>query len=270
MPVSANITTSFSQRIVDFTQIKRIHFGRVAIFPSTGLLIALLELRPFTTMSAFEVNKWDELSQILFCKRKFTNPNTTNGELLEGLRFAIGWCKCNTKNKQFGTYGRLGRLEDAKYEWRNQGASLSLVGCILGQSLQYFGDKLFQMIQTCYKSLGVLSFDQVNYEANIYANKGAVDFASALIFTMNQFKTLPHVDKGTLLYASGWWFQADKWTGQIQRDASKHCIGRKLILPNEYWASCKFVHYTDPAQENKSTTLVGISAQWSRRLEKTM
>ncbi|MBW0593624.1 hypothetical protein O181_133339, partial [Austropuccinia psidii MF-1] len=33
-------------------------------------------------------------------------------------------------------------------------------------------------------------------------------------------------------------------------------------------ASSKFVHYTDPAQDNKSMTLVGMSAQCSRRLEK--
>ncbi|MBW0584300.1 hypothetical protein O181_124015 [Austropuccinia psidii MF-1] len=102
---------------------------------------------------------------------------------------------------------------------------------------------------------------------------------------MNGFKNAPHVDKDASLYASGWWFQADKQTGQIQRDASKRCTGGKLIFPNEHfwidlsachgliqvvWASSTFVHYTDPAQDNESTTLVGMSAQCSSRLAKTM
>ncbi|MBW0591160.1 hypothetical protein O181_130875 [Austropuccinia psidii MF-1] len=117
------------------------------------------------------------------------------------------------------------------------------------------------------------------------ANQGAFKFASALTFTMNGFKNAPHVDKDASLYASGWWFQADKRTGQIQRDASKRCTGGKLIFPNEHfwidlsachgliqvvWASSTFVHYTDPAQDNKSTTLVGMSTQCSSRLAKTM
>ncbi|MBW0588845.1 hypothetical protein O181_128560 [Austropuccinia psidii MF-1] len=102
---------------------------------------------------------------------------------------------------------------------------------------------------------------------------------------MNGFKNSPHLDKDALLYALGWWFQADKRTGQIQRDASKGCTGGKLIFPNEHfwidlsdchgliqvvWASSTFFHYTDPAQDNESTTLVGMSAQCSRRLAKTM
>ncbi|MBW0592967.1 hypothetical protein O181_132682 [Austropuccinia psidii MF-1] len=102
---------------------------------------------------------------------------------------------------------------------------------------------------------------------------------------MNGFKNSPHLDKDALQYASGWWFQADKRTGQIQRDASKRCTGGKLIFPNEHfwidlsachgliqvvWASSTFVHYTDPAQDNESTTLVGMSAQCSSRLAKTM
>ncbi|MBW0495729.1 hypothetical protein O181_035444 [Austropuccinia psidii MF-1] len=159
------------------------------------------------------------------------------------------------------------------------------VGFIPGQSLQYVGDKLFQNIQTCYKSLGVPSFDQVNYEAAICANQGDFQFASALTFNMNRSQNLPHVDKDALLYASGWWFQADKQTGQIQRDSSKWCTGGKLIFPNEnfwidllechgliqvVWASSTFVHFTDPAQDNKRTTLMGMSAQCSRRLAKTM
>ncbi|MBW0578806.1 hypothetical protein O181_118521 [Austropuccinia psidii MF-1] len=69
MTVSANITPSEIWRVVDVNQIKHIHFGRVAIFSSTGLLIALVEFRPFTTMSEVEVNQWDELSQFLFRKR---------------------------------------------------------------------------------------------------------------------------------------------------------------------------------------------------------
>ncbi|MBW0513257.1 hypothetical protein O181_052972 [Austropuccinia psidii MF-1] len=59
MPVSANMTPSEIQRLVDVNQIKRIHFGRMAILPSTGLLIALVEFRPFTTMSEVKVNQWD-------------------------------------------------------------------------------------------------------------------------------------------------------------------------------------------------------------------
>ncbi|MBW0540450.1 hypothetical protein O181_080165 [Austropuccinia psidii MF-1] len=285
MPVSENITPSEIRMAVDANQIKRIHFGRVAIFSSTQLLIALVEFRPFTTMSEVKVNQWDELSQFLSCKKRFTNPIATNGALLEGFMFAIGWPKCSTKNEQFGLYGSVGKIENAKDEWWDQGANLSSVGCILGQSLQYVGDNLFQKIQNCYNSLGVPSFDQVNYEGNIPANQGACEFASALTFTMNGFKNSPHLDKDASLYASGWWFQADKQTGQVQRHASKQCKGGKLIFLNEHfwidlsachgliqvvWASITFVHYTYPAQDNKSTTLVGMSAQCSRRLAKTM
>ncbi|MBW0552283.1 hypothetical protein O181_091998 [Austropuccinia psidii MF-1] len=190
-----------------------------------------------------------------------------------------------TKNEQFGLYGSVGKIENTKDEWQNQGANLSSVVCILGQSLQYVGDGLFQKIQNCYKSLGVPSFDQVNCEANIPANQGAFKFASALTYTMNVFKNSPHLDSDSSLYALGWWFQADKRTGQIKRDASKRCTGGKLIFPNEHfwidlskchgliqlvWASSTFIHYTDPAQDNKSTTLVGMSAQCSSRLAKTM
>ncbi|MBW0569555.1 hypothetical protein O181_109270 [Austropuccinia psidii MF-1] len=204
MSISANITPSVMQRVVDVNQMKRIHFGRVEIFSLTGLIIALVEFRPFTTMSEFKVNQWDELSQFLLCEKRFTNPIATNSALLEGFLFAIGWRKCSTKNEQF-----------------------------------------------------------VNYEGDIPANQGACEFASALTFTMNVFKNSPHIYKDESLYASGWWFQADKRTGQIQRDASKRCTGGKLIFPNEHfwidlsachgliqvvWASSTFVHYTDPAR----------------------
>ncbi|MBW0501522.1 hypothetical protein O181_041237, partial [Austropuccinia psidii MF-1] len=124
-----------------------------------------------------------------------------------------------------------------------------------------------------------------NYEANIPANKVAFELASELTFTMNGFKSAPNVAKDALLYASRWWFQADKQTVQIQRDASKQCIGGKSIFPNEHfwidlskchgliqvvWASHTFVHYTDTGQDKESTTLVGMPAQCSRRLAKTM
>ncbi|MBW0523324.1 hypothetical protein O181_063039 [Austropuccinia psidii MF-1] len=193
------MTPSEISRVVDVTQMKCIHFGHVAIFSSTRLLIALVKFRPLKTMSEVEVNQWDELSQLLFHKRKFTEQITTNGALLEGFIFAIGWPKCSTKNKQFGIYGSLRRIEDAKDEWQNQGANLSSVGCILGQSLQYVGDKLFQKMQTCWKSLGVPSFDQVNYEADISTNRGVFEFASTFTFTMNRCKNLPHVDNYALL-----------------------------------------------------------------------
>ncbi|MBW0472539.1 hypothetical protein O181_012254 [Austropuccinia psidii MF-1] len=102
---------------------------------------------------------------------------------------------------------------------------------------------------------------------------------------MKSFKISPHVDKDAFLYASGWWFQVDKQMGQIQKDGSKWCKGGKLIFPNEQfqidlsefhgliqvvWASSTFLHYTDPAHENKATLLVGLSAQFSRRLEKAL
>ncbi|MBW0547007.1 hypothetical protein O181_086722 [Austropuccinia psidii MF-1] len=164
-------------------------------------------------MSEAEVNQWDELSQFLLFKRKLTEPIATNGSLLKGFMFAIGWRECSMKNKQFGIYGSLGRIKDTKDEWQNQGANLRLVGCILGQSLQYVGDKLFQKMKTCYISLGAPSFDQVNYKA---ANQGVFEFASTFTFTMNGFTILPHVDKDALFYASGWWFEADKRTGIIK------------------------------------------------------
>ncbi|MBW0477011.1 hypothetical protein O181_016726 [Austropuccinia psidii MF-1] len=241
------MTPSEIQRVVDFNQIKCIHFCRMAIFSSTGLVIALVEFRPFTTMGEGEVNQWDELSKFLFCERKFTDTIATNGELLEGFMFVIGWCKCSTKKEQFGLYGSLGKIENAKDGFQNQGANISLVGRILAK-----------------------------YEANISENQGAFEFASALTFTMNGFKNSPHLDKDTSLYDSGWWFQADRRTRQIQRDVSKRCTGGKFILPNEHfwidlsnchgliqvlWPSSTFVHYTNPEHENESTTLVGMSPQ---------
>ncbi|MBW0567519.1 hypothetical protein O181_107234 [Austropuccinia psidii MF-1] len=121
-----NINASISKyapseiwRLVEVNQIKRIHFGHVAIFSSTGVLIGLVKFRPFTTMSEVEVNQWDELSQFLFWDKRFTNPIATNGALLEGFMFAIGWRKCSTKNEKFGLYGCVGKIEDAKDEWRN-------------------------------------------------------------------------------------------------------------------------------------------------------
>ncbi|MBW0529526.1 hypothetical protein O181_069241 [Austropuccinia psidii MF-1] len=206
IPISANMTPNEIWRLVDVKKIKRIHFGHVAIFSSTRLVIALVEFRPFTTMSKVNLKIWDELSQFLFCKRKFSDPISTNEELLERFMFAIGWRKCSTKNEKFGLYGSLGKIENTKYEWQNQGENLSLVVCILVQSLQYLGDKLFQKIKTCYKSLWVLSFDQVNYEANISENHRAFKFASTLTFTMNGFKNSPHLDKNASLYALRWWF----------------------------------------------------------------
>ncbi|MBW0493209.1 hypothetical protein O181_032924 [Austropuccinia psidii MF-1] len=200
------MTPSEIWRLVDVNQIKRIHFWPVAIFSSTILLIALVEFRPFTIMSEVKVNQCDEFSQLLFCKRRFTNPIATNGALMEGFMFAIGWRKCSTKNEQFGLYGSLRKIENEKYEWQNQGANLSLVGRISSQSLQYVGDNLFQNIQDCYKSLGVPAFDQVSCEAYIPANLGAFKFASTHTFTMNEFKNSPHLDKDASLYALGWWF----------------------------------------------------------------
>ncbi|MBW0531486.1 hypothetical protein O181_071201 [Austropuccinia psidii MF-1] len=119
MPVSANMTPSKIRRVVVVNQIKPIHFGHVAIFSSTGLLIDLVKFQPFTTMSEVEVNQWDELSQFLFREKRFTDPIATNGELLEGFMFAIAWRKCSTKNDQFGLYGSVGKIENAKDEWQN-------------------------------------------------------------------------------------------------------------------------------------------------------
>ncbi|MBW0589134.1 hypothetical protein O181_128849 [Austropuccinia psidii MF-1] len=45
-------------------------------------------------MSEVKVNQWDELSQFLFREKRFTNPIATNGALLEGFMFVIGWRKC--------------------------------------------------------------------------------------------------------------------------------------------------------------------------------
>ncbi|MBW0520193.1 hypothetical protein O181_059908 [Austropuccinia psidii MF-1] len=251
MPVSENMTQSEIWRLVDVNEVKCIHFGHVEIFSSTRLLISLVEYRPFTTMSEVKVNQWDQLSEFLFHKRRFTDPIATNGALLEGFMFAIGWPKCSTNNEQFGLYGSLGKIENAKDECQKRGANISSVGCILGQSLQYFGDSLFQEIQNCYKSLGVQSFDKVNCEANIPSNQHAFKFALAISLTMNGFKSSPHLDKDALLYALGWWFQADKRTGQIQRDVSKRCTGRKLIFPNEhFWIDLSECHGLIQASDN--------------------
>ncbi|MBW0472848.1 hypothetical protein O181_012563 [Austropuccinia psidii MF-1] len=39
------------------------------------------------------------------------------------------------KNEQFGLYGSVGKIENTKDEWKDQGANLSSVGRILGKSL---------------------------------------------------------------------------------------------------------------------------------------
>ncbi|MBW0500293.1 hypothetical protein O181_040008 [Austropuccinia psidii MF-1] len=117
------------------------------IFSSTGLLISLVEFRPFTAISEVEVNQWEELSQFLFCERKFTNLIATNGELLGGFMFTIGWRKCSTKNEQFGLYGRLGKIESTKDEWQNQGANLSSVGCILAFAVTPYAGAAFWQCQ---------------------------------------------------------------------------------------------------------------------------
>ncbi|MBW0474687.1 hypothetical protein O181_014402 [Austropuccinia psidii MF-1] len=57
MAVSANMTPSKTQRVVDVNKTKHIHFGHMQIFSSTGLLISLVKVRPFTTMSEVEVNQ---------------------------------------------------------------------------------------------------------------------------------------------------------------------------------------------------------------------
>ncbi|MBW0480880.1 hypothetical protein O181_020595 [Austropuccinia psidii MF-1] len=121
------MTPSEISRVVDVNLSKRIHFVRMAIFSSTGLLIALVEFRPFTTMSEVKVNHWDDVSQFFFFKRRFTNPIATNGALLEGFMFAIGWHKFSMKEEQFGLLGSLGKIEHTKYEWQNQGANLNSV-----------------------------------------------------------------------------------------------------------------------------------------------
>ncbi|MBW0478309.1 hypothetical protein O181_018024 [Austropuccinia psidii MF-1] len=243
------MTPSEIQRVVDVNQIKLPHFGCVAIFSSNGLLIALVEFRPFTTMSEVEVNQWDELSQFLFCERKFTDPIQTNGNYWRDLCLQLGGANAAQRMNNLVFMEVLGKL---KIQKMNGGTKGQILAC---------------------------------YEANISANQGASKFASALTFTMNRFKNSPHLDEDASLYALRWWFQADTWTGLIQRDASKWCTGGKLIFPNEnfcidllechgliqvVWASSTFVHYNDPAHNNESTTLVGISAQCSRRLAKTM
>ncbi|MBW0545505.1 hypothetical protein O181_085220 [Austropuccinia psidii MF-1] len=128
MPVSSNMTPTEIRRVLDLNQMERIQFGGVAIFSKSGLLSALVKFRPFTTISEVKVNQWDELSQFLLCEKIFTDPVATNGELLEGFMFAIGWHKCSTKNEQLGMYGSVGKMENAKDEWPNRGANLSSVG----------------------------------------------------------------------------------------------------------------------------------------------
>ncbi|MBW0564931.1 hypothetical protein O181_104646 [Austropuccinia psidii MF-1] len=123
MPVSANMTSSETWRVVDVNQIKSIHFGCVEMLSSTRLLIALVEFGPFTTMSEVKVNQWDELSQFLFCKKRFTDTIAINRALMEVFMFAIGWRKCSTNNEQFGLYGSVRKIENTKDEWQKQGSN---------------------------------------------------------------------------------------------------------------------------------------------------
>ncbi|MBW0538770.1 hypothetical protein O181_078485 [Austropuccinia psidii MF-1] len=195
MPVSENIDASEIWRIVDFTQTKLIHFGCVAIFSFTISLISLVEFRPLAKMAEVEVNQLDKLSHVFFCKRNFTDTIPTNGALIKVAMLYSGWHKFSMKNAQFDIYRSLGKIVDTKEEWQNEGENMSSVGCISGQSLLYFGDKFFKKIQTHKNSLGVLSFDQINYDFNISTNQGEFKFALALNFTMNRFKYSPNVEK---------------------------------------------------------------------------
>ncbi|MBW0503339.1 hypothetical protein O181_043054 [Austropuccinia psidii MF-1] len=140
------------RRLVDVNKIKRIHFGRMAILSSTALLISLVEFRSFTTMSEVKVNQRDELSQFLFCERRCTNPIATNGALLEGFMFPIGWHKFSMKNEQFCLYGSLGKIENTKDEWQDQGANLSLVSnnsnnCLHQGRLQTLHTQIIPLLQ---------------------------------------------------------------------------------------------------------------------------
>ncbi|MBW0537337.1 hypothetical protein O181_077052 [Austropuccinia psidii MF-1] len=111
IPVSTNMTPSEIQRDVDVNQIKCIHFGPVAIFSSTGLLIALVKFRPFTTMSEVEVNQWDALSQFLFHERKFTNPIATNGHYWGDLCSRLGGANAAPRMKNLVFMEVLGKLK---------------------------------------------------------------------------------------------------------------------------------------------------------------
>ncbi|MBW0552200.1 hypothetical protein O181_091915 [Austropuccinia psidii MF-1] len=124
------MTPSENQRVVDVNQIKRIHFGPMAIFSSTGLLIAVVEFRKFTTMSEVEVNQWDELSQFLFHGRKFSEPIAMNGALLEGFRFVIGWHKCRQRMSNLVFMEVLGKLKTQKMNGRTKGQILAWLAAL--------------------------------------------------------------------------------------------------------------------------------------------
>ncbi|MBW0499119.1 hypothetical protein O181_038834 [Austropuccinia psidii MF-1] len=114
MPVLANMTPSEIRRVVDVNPIKCIHFGCVATFSSTGLLIALVKFRPFTTMSEVKVNQWDELSQFLFHKRTFTNPIATNVHYWRNLCLGLGGANAAQRMNNFVFMEVLGKLKRKK------------------------------------------------------------------------------------------------------------------------------------------------------------
>ncbi|MBW0536990.1 hypothetical protein O181_076705 [Austropuccinia psidii MF-1] len=118
------MTQSGIQRVVDVNKIKRIHFGCVAIFSSTGLLISLVKFRPFTTMSEVEVNQWDQLSQFLFSERKFTNPIATNGNYWRDLCLLYGGTNLAQRTNNLGFIEPLG---ESKTQKMNGGMGTPLV-----------------------------------------------------------------------------------------------------------------------------------------------
>ncbi|MBW0477904.1 hypothetical protein O181_017619 [Austropuccinia psidii MF-1] len=107
-------------RFVDVNQIKRIHFGRVAIFSSTGLVIPLVKFRPFTTMSEIEVNRWDELSQFVFHKRNFTDLIATNGHSLRDLCLQLGGTNSAQRTNNLVFMEVLGKLKMQKMNGRTK------------------------------------------------------------------------------------------------------------------------------------------------------
>ncbi|MBW0589876.1 hypothetical protein O181_129591 [Austropuccinia psidii MF-1] len=118
MPVSANMTPSEIWRVVDVNQIKSIHFGRVEIFSSTRLLIALVEFRPFTTMSEVKVNQWDEVSQFLFREQRFTPPLQQMEHYWRDLCLQLGGTNAAQRMNNLVCMEVLGKLKMQKMNGR--------------------------------------------------------------------------------------------------------------------------------------------------------
>ncbi|MBW0521647.1 hypothetical protein O181_061362 [Austropuccinia psidii MF-1] len=119
------MTSSEIQRVMDVNQIKHIHFGCVAIFSSTGLLIALVEFRPFTTMSEVEVKHGMNYHNSLFVKENSPTRLQQMGNYWRDLCLQLGGANAARRMNNLVFMEVLGELKTQKMNGGTKGQILA-------------------------------------------------------------------------------------------------------------------------------------------------